>query len=110
VAYVGGDVHLDSIAVGSFDSKIQWSRCGNDMFQNRDRKQDSSKMRKIDPRSRICTDMQLIRLNKMWLPCGDASNWYIADLSIVLVAGLTQDLYAGPIIDIISIHGIGYWS
>jgi hypothetical protein len=46
------------------------------MFQNRDRKQDSSEMRTIDPRSGIHVDMQLIRLNKMWLPYGDASNWY----------------------------------
>jgi hypothetical protein len=43
---------------------------------NRDGKQDLSEMRKIDPRSGIYIDMQSIRLNKVWLPHHDASNWY----------------------------------
>jgi hypothetical protein len=34
----------------------------------------------------------------------------IVDLSIALVAGLTWDLCAGPVIDVIGICGIGYWS
>jgi hypothetical protein len=34
----------------------------------------------------------------------------IADLSIVLVVGLTQNLCAGPVIDILSIYRIGYQS
>jgi hypothetical protein len=68
-----GDVPLDSIAVGSFD---WWSGCGNDMFQNRYWMWDSFEMRKIDLRSGICAEMRLIRLNKVWLPRGDAYNWY----------------------------------
>jgi hypothetical protein len=35
-----------------------------------------SDIRKINPSSRIYADMQLIRLDKVGLPCGDASNWY----------------------------------
>jgi hypothetical protein len=46
------------------------------MFQNRYRTQDSFEMRKIEPRSRIYVKMQSIRLNKVWLPHGDAYNWY----------------------------------
>jgi hypothetical protein len=68
-----GDIPSDSVAVSSFH---WWSGCGNDMFQNRYRKQDSFEMRKIDPRSRICAEMRSIRLNKVWLPRGDAYNWY----------------------------------
>jgi hypothetical protein len=68
-----GDVPSDSIAVGSFD---WWSGCGNDMFQNRYQIQDSFEMRKINPRSGIRAEMQSIRLNKVWLPHGDAYNWY----------------------------------
>jgi hypothetical protein len=68
-----GDVPLDSVATGSFD---WWSRRVNDMFQNRYRKRDSFEMRKINPKSGIRTEMQLIRLNKVWLPRGDTYNWY----------------------------------
>jgi hypothetical protein len=68
-----GDVPSDSIAAGSFD---WWSGCGNDIFQNRYRTWDSFEMRKINPRSRIRAEMRSIMLNKMWLPCGDAYNWY----------------------------------
>jgi hypothetical protein len=68
-----GNVPSDSVAASSFD---WWSGCGNDMFQNRYWKRDLFKMRKIDPRSGICAEMRLIRLNKVWLPCGDAYNWY----------------------------------
>jgi hypothetical protein len=67
-----GDIPSDSIAAGSFD---WWSGHGNDMFQNRYQKQDLFKMRKIDPRSGIHTEMRSIRLNKVWLPHGDAYNW-----------------------------------
>jgi hypothetical protein len=49
-----GDVPSDSITAGSFD---WWSRCGNNMFQNRYQKWDSFKMRKIDPRSGIHAEM-----------------------------------------------------
>jgi hypothetical protein len=49
-----GDVPSDSIAASSFD---WWSGCGNDMFQNRYQKQDSFKMRKINPRSGIHAEM-----------------------------------------------------
>jgi hypothetical protein len=68
-----GDVPSDSVTAGSFD---WWSGCVNDMFQNRYWKQDSFKMRKIDPKSGIRAEMRLIRLNKVWLPHGDAYNWY----------------------------------
>jgi hypothetical protein len=68
-----GDVPLDSVAASSFD---WWSGHVNDMFQNRYRKWNSFEMRKIDPKSGICTEMQSIRLNKVWLPRGDAYNWY----------------------------------
>jgi hypothetical protein len=64
---------LDSIAAGSFD---WWSRRVNNMFQNRYWKRDLFEMRKINPKSGIRTEMRLIRLNKVWLPCGDAYNWY----------------------------------
>jgi hypothetical protein len=68
-----GDVPLDSVAAGSFD---WWSGHVNDIFQNRYQKWDSFEMRKIDSKSGIHAEMQLIRLNKVWLPCGDAYNWY----------------------------------
>jgi hypothetical protein len=44
-----GDVPSDSVTAGSFD---WWSRCVNDIFQNRYQKQDSFKMRKIGPKER----------------------------------------------------------
>jgi hypothetical protein len=49
-----GDVPLDSVAAGSFD---WWSKCGNDMFQNRYWKWDSFEMRKIGPKSGIRAEM-----------------------------------------------------
>jgi hypothetical protein len=67
-----GDVPSDSVTASSFD---WWSGHGNDMFQNRYRKRDLFEMRKIDPRSGICAEIRSIRLNKVWLPHGDAYNW-----------------------------------
>jgi hypothetical protein len=46
------------------------------MFQNRYQTRDSFEIRKIDPRSRIRAEMRSIRLDKVWLPCGDTYNWY----------------------------------
>jgi hypothetical protein len=66
-----GNVPPDSVAAGSFD---WWSRRVNDMFQNRYGKWDSFEMRKVDPKSGIRAEMRSIRLNRVWLPRGDAYN------------------------------------